>query len=173
MQTAPDTAQLPTFARPSLENSSWYGSALVSLLATSEMSGGRYSLQVITMTKGFAPPAPHRHGPEDFYILRGELRCWVGGEEFVAVEGDYVRTLPGVWHTLQAESDEVVALQIFSPPGLEELFRQVGRPAEALEMPAGRVGPPDAELIRAFGLKHGIEFASPGTTPRDIGKLPR
>ena len=172
MQTSPDTAQFSIFARPSLENSTWYGSALVSLLATSEMTGGRYALQIIRIAKGFAPPAPHRHGPEDFYILRGRMRFWVGSEELVATEGEYVRTLPGVWHTLQAESDEAEALQIFAPPGLENLFRQVGRPAEALELPAGRIGPPDADRIRAAGLTLGIEFAPPGTTPQDMGKLP-
>jgi quercetin 2,3-dioxygenase len=171
MPTPPET-QLPIFARPSLENSSWYGSALVSLLATAEMTGGRYSLQTIRVAKGFAPPAPHRHGPEDFYILRGQIRFWVADKEILAGPGDYVRTIPGAWHTLQAESEEAEAIQIFSPPGLEELFRQMGRAAEALELPAGRVGPPDADRLRAWGQTHGIEFAPPGTTPQDMSRLP-
>jgi len=172
MTTLPDTTGLPVFAQPRLENSTWYGSLLVSLLATPEMTGGRYSLQVARGGKGFAPPAPHRHGPEDFYILSGQVRFWVAREEILANAGDYVRTLPGVWHTLQIESDEAAILQIFSPPGLEELFQQMGKPAETMELPAGRVGPPDADRLRAFGLTHGIEFAPPGTTPQDIGRLP-
>jgi mannose-6-phosphate isomerase-like protein (cupin superfamily) len=172
MTALPDTTRLPIFARPEPGNSVWYGSLLVNLLATAEMTGNRYSLQIARGSKGFAPPAPHRHGPEDFYILQGQVRFWVAQEEILASAGDYVRTLPGVWHTLQIESDEAEILQIFSPPGLEQLFQEMGRPAEAMELPAGRVGPPDADRLRAFGLTHGIEFAPPGTTPQDMHTLP-
>ena len=167
-----DTTRPPTFARPSLENSIWYGSALISCLGTGEMSGGRYSLLRWCMQQGFTPPAPHRHGPEDFYILRGQLRFWVADKELVATAGDLVRTPPGIWHTFVVESDEAEFLLLFAPAGMEEFFQTLGRPAEALELPAGRVGPPDPARIRALGSKYGIEFAPPGTTVHDMGKLP-
>ncbi len=172
MQASTETTELPIMTRPALENSIWYGSAVVSLLASAEMTGGRYAMQRMRLGKSFAPPAPHRHGPEDFYILRGQVRFWVADTEVVATEGDFVRTLPGVWHTLQVESDEAEVLIIFSPPGMEGFFRELSRPAEALEPPAGRVGPPDPERIRAVGSKYGIEFAPAGTTPQDMGTLP-
>jgi hypothetical protein len=124
------------------------------------------------MGRGFAPPAPHRHGPEDFYILRGQVRFWVANEEVLASEGDFVRTLPGVWHTLQVESDEAEFLVLFSPPGMEGLFQELSKPTEALELPAGRVGPPDPDRLRAAGAKYGIEFSPAGTTPRDMSTLP-
>lgn len=170
MTTTTDTA--PIFARPSLENSTWYGSGLISFLATAEMTGGRYSLQVMRMQKGFTPPAPHRHGPEDFYIIRGQVRFWVADKEVVATDGDFVRTLPSVWHTLQIESDEAEILVLFAPAGMEGFFRELGRPAEALEPPGGRVGPPDPERLRALAPKYGLEFAPPGTTPGDMDQLP-
>lgn len=172
MEAPVDTTQYPIFARPGLENSIWYGSAVISLLATPEMTGGRYALQIGHIQKGFAPPAPHRHDPEDFYILSGQVRFWVADKEVLATKGDFVRTLPGVWHTFQVESDEAEMLMIFSPPGLEGFFQELGRPAEALELPAGRVGPPDPNRVRTIGSKYGIEFAPPGTTPQDIPKLP-
>jgi quercetin dioxygenase-like cupin family protein len=172
MATTADTAHASTFTRPGLENSLWYGSALISFLATAEMTGGQYSLLRWRMQKGFTPPAPHRHGPEDFYILRGQLRFWMGDAEIVATDGDIVRTLPGVWHTFQVESDEAEFLIIFSPAGMENFFHTLGRPAEAMELPAGRVGPPDAERLRALAPQYGIELAPPGTTPRDMDKLP-
>ena len=172
MAISTDIAQQPILASPSLENSVWYGSALLTFLATAEMTGGRYSLQVMRLTKGFAPPAPHRHGPEDFYILRGQVRFWVADQEVVAGAGDYVRTLPGVWHTLQAESDEAEVLLLFSPPGMEGFFRELSRPAEAMELPAGRVGPPDPDRLRGLAPKYGLEFAPPGTRPQDIPALP-
>jgi quercetin dioxygenase-like cupin family protein len=172
MPSPVETDRAPLLARPTLENSVWYGSMLMSVLATAEMTGGRYSVLRMRMQKGFAPPAPHRHGPEDFYILRGQVRFWVGEQEVVATTGDFVRTQPGGWHTLQIESDEAELLAIFSPPGLEGFFRELGRPAEALELPGGRVGPPDANRLRALAPTYGIEFSPPGTTPQDIGKLP-
>ncbi|MGI8855428.1 MAG: cupin domain-containing protein [Thermomicrobiales bacterium] len=170
MATAVDT--VPVFARPGLDNSVWYGSALLSFLATAEMTGGRYTLQVMRMAKGFTPPAPHRHGPEDFYIIRGQVRFWMAGEEIVARAGDFVRTLPGVWHTLQVESDEAEFLVIFSPAGMEDFFRTLARPAEAMGLPAGRVGPPDAARLRALAPQYGAEFSPPGTTPQEMGDLP-
>lgn len=157
---------------PSPANSIWYGSALITYLATAEMTGGSYSMIHWHMERGFTPPAPHRHGPEDFHILRGAVRFWVGTEELVAEAGDFVRTVPGGWHTLQAETDEVEMLAIFAPAGLEGFFSELGRPAEAMELPGGRVGPPDPALLRELGPKYGIEFAPPGTTVQDIGALP-
>ncbi|MCA1668269.1 MAG: cupin domain-containing protein [Thermomicrobia bacterium] len=172
MATSVDTAQAPIFARATLKNSIWYGSGLMSFLATAEMTGGHYALLHARMQKGFAPPAPHRHGPEDFYIVRGQMRFWVADKEIVATDGDFVRTVPGVWHTLQIESDEAEILLIFAPAGMEGFFRELGRPAEAMELPAGRVGPPDPERIRAVAPKYGLEFAPLGTTPQEMDTLP-
>jgi quercetin dioxygenase-like cupin family protein len=115
---------------PAPANSIWYGSALITFLATAEMTGGSYSMLHGRMSRGFTPPAPHRHGPEDFQILRGTVRFWVGTDELLAEAGDYVHTVPGGWHTLQAESDEVEMLAIFAPAGPGRLLpraRQAGR----------------------------------------------
>jgi quercetin dioxygenase-like cupin family protein len=158
----------PVLVRPGLENSIWYGSAIFSFLATAEMTGGRYSLQRMVITRGFAPPAPHRHGPEDFYIIRGQVHFWVADSELTARAGDFVRTPPGVWHTFQAESDEAEMLLIFSPAGMQQFFQQLGKPAEAMELPEGRVGPPDPARLRELGPKYGIEFAPPGKTAREM-----
>ncbi len=160
----------PVLVRPGLENSIWYGSALISFLATCEMTNGRYSLQHFVITKGFAPPAAHRHGPEDFYILRGQVHFWVGDGELMAQQGDFVRTPPGVWHTFQAVSDEAEMLIIFSPSGMDGFFKSLGTPAEAMELPAGRVGPPDAVRLRELGPSYGIEFAAPGKTTRELSE---
>src|ERR1700674_4695070 len=62
--------QPPVLMRPDLANSVWYGSALVSLLVSSETTGGHYALVHVRIQRAFAPP-PHRHGPEAFSIIRG------------------------------------------------------------------------------------------------------
>jgi quercetin dioxygenase-like cupin family protein len=170
MSTIPKPTQ--PFTRPALENSIWYGTALITILATSEMTGGRYSMLAWRLGKGFAP-VPHHHGPEDFYILRGKLRFWVGDAEIVAEAGDHVRPPAHTWHTFQVESDEAEFLLTYSPPGLENFFLELGSPAAAMELPAGRVGPPDINRLRELAPKYGIVFSAPGTTPQDIGKLPK
>lgn len=158
----------PVLVRANLENSIWYGSSLITLLASAAMTGGRYALQRMHLTRGFAPPAAHRHGPEDFYILSGAVRFWAGHEEFVAREGDFVRTIPGGWHTLQAETDEAEFLVIFSPAGMERFFQSLGRPAESLDLPGGRVGPPNADLMRQIAPQFGLEFAPPGKSAAEM-----
>ena len=172
MQSPPDVPPASLFTRPAPESSIWYGSALITFLATGEMTGGHYSMLAWRLGKGFAPP-PHRHGPEDFYIIRGKMRFWVGDKELVAVDGDHVRTVPNVWHTFQVESDEAQFLLLFSPPGMEGFFRELGSPAAAMELPAGRVGPPDVNRLRPLASKYGIEISPPGTTPQEISKLPK
>jgi len=167
--TPSDIPQTPLLTRPALENSIWYGSALITVLATSEMTGGHYGMLAWRMGKGFAP-VPHRHGPEDFYIIRGKIRFWVADRELVAVGGDLVRTMDK-WHTFQVESDEAEFITLFTPAGLEGFFLELGRPAAAMELPAGRAGPPDPNRLRELAPKYGAEFAHPGTVPQDIRKL--
>jgi hypothetical protein len=62
-----DAAQeaIPLLTRPDLANSTWYGSALLSLLAAPRATGGRYALLHVRIQRAFTPP-PHRHGPEAF-----------------------------------------------------------------------------------------------------------
>ncbi len=158
----------PNLVRPGVDNSIWYGSGVFTFLGSTEMSEGRYSLQRVVISKGFAPPAAHRHGPEDFYIVRGQVHFWAGEDEFIAEAGDFVRTTPGGWHTFQAESDEAEMLIIFSPAGLENFFKELGRPAESMDLPGGRVGPPDPARLRELGPKYGIEFAPPGKSAREL-----
>jgi len=172
MSSPTETAANPLVTRPGLDNSLWYGSALISRMATAAQTGGRYGLLHWRMQQGFSPPAPHRHGPEDFYILSGQLRFWVADQQAVAVAGDLIRTPPGVWHTFVVESDEAEFLILFAPGGMEGFFQELGRPAEAMELPAGRVGPPDATRLRALGPTYGIEFAPSGMTAADMDKLP-
>lgn len=172
MTMSADASTAPLVSRPDLSNSLWYGSALLSFLATGEQTGGQYAMVRFALTRGFSPPAPHRHGPEDFYILNGRVRFWVGAEQVVAAAGDLVRTPPGIWHTFQVESDEAEFLLLFSPAGMESFFTAMGRPAEAMELPGGRVGPPDPVRLRALAPQYGIELAPPETTVEQMDRLP-
>ena len=165
-----DLAPRPLVTRSDLDRSIWFGSNFITALATSEETGGRYALLRLRNQRSYSPP-PHRHGPEAFYVIRGVLRFDIAGEEFVATEGSFIDVPPGAWHTFAVESDEAEYLILTAPGwGLEQFFRQAGRPAEALELPGGRVGPPDLATIQAVGSQFQIEFAPPGTSPRELAE---
>lgn len=168
---AADPVITPILTRPDLANSTWYGSALLSLLAAPEATGGRYALLHVRIQSAFTPP-PHRHGPEAFYVLRGRVRFEIAGDELVATAGDFVNVPPGAWHTFTIESDEAEYLLVAAPPGLERLFWRAGRPAETLEPPAGRVGPPDLARVRAVSAELGIELAPPGSSVKALSRQP-
>ena len=157
-------------SQPDVQNSVWYGSALVSLLVSAEATGGRYSLVRVHIQRAFTP-APHRHGPEAFYILKGQLRFEVGDREIVAKSGDFVDIPPQTWHTFTVESEEAEYLIICSPPGIEQLFFRAGKPAESLQLPAGRVGPPDLAKVQAIASELGIEVARPGTSVKEQSRM--
>lgn len=157
----------PLSTHPTLDNSVWYGNALVSLLASAEATGGRYALVYMRNQRGFTPP-PHRHGPEACYVLRGRLWFDIAGTEIIATAGHLVNVPPSVWHAFRVESDEAEYFLTFSPPGMEQLFFRAGTPAGALEPPAGRAGPPDLAQIQAIATELGIETAAPGASVRDL-----
>ena len=165
-----DLAPRPIVTRTELARSIWFGSNFITALATSEETGGRYALLRLRNQRSYSPP-PHRHGPEAFYVIHGLLRFDIAGDEFVVTEGSFIEVPPGAWHTFSVESDEAEFLILTGPAwGLDQFFRQGGRPAEALEVPGGRVGPPDLATLQAAGAQVQMEFAPPGSSPRELAK---
>lgn len=165
-----DLAPHPLVTGPDLGRSTWFGSNFITALATSAETGGRYALLHLQNQRSYSPP-PHRHGPEAFYVLHGVLRFDIEGEEIVLTDGSFLEVPPGLWHTFAVESDEAEFFILTSPGwGLDQFFRQAGRPAEALERPTGRVGPPDLATLQVVGSQFQMEFAPPGSTPRELAK---
>lgn len=75
----------------------------------------------------------------------------------------------GAWQTFAVESDEAEFLILTAPGwGLDQRFRRPPGLAEALEQPAGRVGPPDLATLQAVGARFQMEFAPPGSSPREL-----
>ncbi len=168
--TNPHLPSQPLARHTELDRSVWFGSNLITALATSDETGGRYALLRLRNQRSYSPP-PHRHGPEAFYVIRGELRFDIDGEEFVANEGSFIEIPARAWHTFSVESDQAEYLILTEPGwGLDKFFWQAGKPAEALEVPGGRVGPPDIATLKAAGSQFGLEFAPPGISPAELAK---
>ena len=130
-------------------------------------SGGGFAL----VEHGLAPralAAPlHRHSREDeySYVLEGRLGALLGDEEVFGEPGDLVFKPRGQWHTFWNAGDVPARiLEIISPGGLEELFRQIDTlegepdPAQMAEM-AGRYGCElDFEATMPIVERHGLSF---------------
>ena len=121
-------------------------------------TGGRVAL----VRHDFAPralAAPlHRHHDEDefSFVLAGRIGAVSGGVELVAEQGDLLVKPRGEWHTFWNAGDEPAAvLEVISPAGLEELFRELGRLGADLD-PAG---------LAALATRFGCEVDLAGTMP--------
>ena len=92
-------------------------------------TGGRLVAFAVDMPPG-EHVAAHAHADEEqvHVVVSGELTCRVGDRKFVVGSGGTVLLPRGVEHELWNETDEVVRMvDLYTPSGIEELFRDGGR----------------------------------------------
>jgi mannose-6-phosphate isomerase-like protein (cupin superfamily) len=121
--------------------------------ATSEATGGGFSLSETTLAPGVPGPPPHTHRQmvDSFYVLEGTLTVRLGDDELEAGAGTYVCVPPGIVHTFRNPTDAPVRiLNLNSPGGWEGYMRDL-----AAAMPAS--GPPSADAIADLAARHDFE----------------
>jgi mannose-6-phosphate isomerase-like protein (cupin superfamily) len=94
-------------------------------------TGGRVSVVEHTVAPHVLAGPLHRHSREDeySYVLEGRLGALLGDQEVVAEAGDLVFKPRGQWHTFwNPGATPTRILEIISPAGLEDLFRELGAP---------------------------------------------
>jgi quercetin dioxygenase-like cupin family protein len=114
-------------------------------------TAGALSVIEIVQRRGGEPPL-HVHHREDeaFYLLEGEMTFHVGDERLRATAGSFVFLPRDVPHSFTVDGDgEARVLQLCSPPGLEEFFRDWGDRPLDLEAMARALAP------------YGVEFVGP------------
>ena len=143
----------------------WWLGMLATIKASAERTGGQYSVVEILAPHGYGSVV-HVHHREDegFYILEGEMTCYVGDQMIKAHPGSYLFGPKDVPHAFTVESGPARLLFMFSPGGLEGLIREMGEPARSLTVPPQPEEEPDeAEMERmaAIGLRYGAEILGP------------
>jgi quercetin dioxygenase-like cupin family protein len=138
---------------------------LATIKASSEQTGGRYSMVEILAPDGYGSVV-HVHHREDegFYILEGEMNFYVGDQMIKAHPGSYLFGPRDVPHAFTVESGPARLLFVFSPAGLEGLIREMGEPARSLTVPPQLDEEPDEaerERIAAIGTRYGAEILGP------------
>lgn len=121
-------------------------------------SGGGFSLvEHLLPPRALAAPL-HRHSREDEYsfVLEGRVGAHFEGEEVVGNVGDLILKPRGEWHTFWNAGDVPARiLEIISPGGFEQAFREMHALGEAL----------DPAAIAAIAARYGVEADFERTAP--------
>jgi quercetin dioxygenase-like cupin family protein len=140
----------------------WVADELMTFKASSEDTGGAYSLtDSVVPPLGGVPPHIHHREDEAFWVLDGELEVLVGENTFRAGAGSYVHLPKGIPHTYKNVSTKAARfLTLMVPGGLEKFFEEVGKPGTDLSSP-----PPfeeeDLDRLLAVAPRYGVEILMP------------
>ena len=120
-------------------------------------SGGRFAVvEHLLAPRALAAPL-HRHTREDeySYVLEGRVGAVLGEGEVFADPGDLLFKPRDQWHTFWNGGDTPARiLEIISPAGLEDLFRQFGA-----------AGLPEPETLAAMAAEYGAALDFEATMP--------
>ena len=145
----------------------WWMGGLATIKATSEQTGGRYTLvEILVPEFPMEESLLHVHHFEDegFYILEGEMTFYVGEQTIKARPGSFLFGPKDIPHAFSVDSGPARLLFILSPAGMEGLIREMGDPARELSIPPPPEEPPDeAEMGRLMSIaaKYGGEMLGP------------
>lgn len=121
-------------------------------------SGGRFALVEHRIpAKTLAAPL-HRHTREDefSFVLEGRLGALLGDRELEAGPGELVFKPRDEWHTFwNAGDDPLRMLELISPAGFEQLFRD-------LDAEGGELSP---EVVMPLAERFGLAVDFEGTMP--------
>jgi quercetin dioxygenase-like cupin family protein len=144
----------------------WFLGVLSQVRLSGEQIGGAFSLIDNLARRGDGSPVHvHDHEDETFLVLDGELRVFVGEEDYTAGPGT-VAVLPRrLRHAYVVTSATARFLTLHIPGGFERFAAEVGQPAEALTLPPEPAGPPDPDRVAEIAARHGITILAPPPKP--------
>ena len=127
-------------------------------MVPAEVSSGNFALIEHLIPPGVLAAPLHRHSREDeySYVLEGRVGAMFGGEEIYANAGELVFKPCGEWHTFWNAGDVPLRiLEIISPGGFEEAFREIDALGDALT----------PERMVEIATKYGVEVDFDRTAP--------
>jgi quercetin dioxygenase-like cupin family protein len=159
--TPPDAAPAtpPILSRAGEGRRLWVVGDLVTFKATSEETGGLYTLWENTTWPGGGPP-PHVHHREieTFFLLEGSLRVFLDGKTIDLRPGDFAQLPRGVVHHFKNVSDRIARFLVHAVPGgFEGFFAEFGRPVEDPAKPPP-VTDEDIRRLLAAASRHFLEM---------------
>ena len=138
----------------------WFFNALMTTVASTDETGGAYSLTEHLVTAASNPPM-HVQVEEDeaFYILDGEVEFEVDGQVALATPGTFAFVARGAAHSFRVVTDTARMLVICSgkpTDNLEDFFLGMGTPATERRLPEPAA--PDESLLVELCTRTGIKL---------------
>ena len=162
---------------PALSNSRWYKGILVSRMAGPTDNNGAFDFVVGKVRRGTEPP-PHVHSREDefFYLLSGEMKCYVDGQVFSVAAGECVFLPRRIPHAFLITSEEVHMINVITPGGFMGAFEKMSTPAQRMEVPAGpdAVTYANADLTETIKIleQYGVRLLPPDEIAAEMPEYP-
>jgi quercetin dioxygenase-like cupin family protein len=136
----------------------WVLGILLTIKADTHITGGGYSITENFVRPGQGVPL-HLHTREDeaIYVVEGEVRITIGDLQRTARPGDVAHMPRNIPHRFQNVSDRAARMVlVFSPGGIENLFREIGKPVVGNpgEQPP-KITPEDLQRAREAAERYG------------------
>jgi quercetin dioxygenase-like cupin family protein len=154
---------LQAFQLPNRQGESfWVLGDHYSFKLPSGQTAGAMAVVELTAFPGNGPP-PHIHHREDesFYVLEGTFSVLLANQTLQAGTGAFVHIPRGTLHTYRnVGTSPARVLVILSPGGFENLWREIGQPAEQGSAPPP---PPPGVIDKLLALapQFGLEIPPP------------
>ncbi len=137
---------------------------LMTVKAGMAETNGQFSLIEQVSPPGFATPLHVHHGEDEaMYILEGVFTFFVGDRTIKAAPGSFVFLPKDVPHAFRVEGETPARLlQLTTPAGIEQGFREMGEPATSLTLPPPYI--PSVEQIgrmTVISAKYNVEQLGP------------
>jgi quercetin dioxygenase-like cupin family protein len=140
----------------------WFLNNLCIVKATTESTGGAFSMVYQVAPPGHATPY-HLHHVEDeaFYVLDGEYTFICNGAKTIVGPGGYIFLPRGIPHGIRVSSSTPATVLILATPGsgFVGMMQEVARPA--LERVLPEPSPPDIEKLKRACAKYQIDILGP------------
>ncbi len=138
----------------------WLVGDTYTTLLTGAQTGGAFTLLEALVPPDTGPP-PHWHtdADETFFLLDGTMEFHVGDDVYEATAGTTVFVPKNVRHHFRnTGAAPARMLFIYSPPGMEGMFAEIGTPGER-----GVQGPPlgEADVAAMIGVAAKYKFEMP------------
>jgi mannose-6-phosphate isomerase-like protein (cupin superfamily) len=129
------------------------GFAMCVKAARSE-TGGLFTMLESDEPPGFGPPLHiHHDAAEAFYVLKGEYRIFVGGEDWVCPAGSFIYIPAGVPHGFRVGDMPSSKLNLYAPASMVGYFDDLSKAMHA--------GDADPDVLADIARKHSMEVVGP------------
>lgn len=140
----------------------WFLNSLNVVMATSESTGGAFSLVHHTAPPGHATPY-HLHHVEDeaFFVLDGEFTFISDGKKTVLGPGGYIFLPRKIPHGIRCTGSAPSTMLILAMPGtgFVGMMTEMAKPAEQRALPAPAT--PDMDKLMTLCAKYEIDVLGP------------